>query len=230
MIDALGTPQSLLLLGGTSEIGLAAVRALAGDRLRRVVLAGRPSARLDAAVEASGAAAATRSVAVEFDAAGRRARRGDPAFAGGDVDVVVMAIGLLGDQVRAERTPTSPWASRTTYIAAMSAMLLAGGGPACPGTRRAGGALLRRRGAPAAGELRLRVGQGRAQSALAPGSVPRSRARGLVVMVRPGFVGQDDGACPGPVHDGAGRGGDRGPRPPCATVPRWCGSRRCCAW
>ena len=49
MIDAVGNPQSVLLLGGTSEIGLAVVEAFANDRPMRVVLAGRPSARLDAA-------------------------------------------------------------------------------------------------------------------------------------------------------------------------------------
>lgn len=42
MIDAVGNPQSILLLGGTSEIGLATVRAFAADRPLRVVLAARP--------------------------------------------------------------------------------------------------------------------------------------------------------------------------------------------
>ena len=32
MIDAVGNPQSILLLGGTSEIGLATVEAFASDR------------------------------------------------------------------------------------------------------------------------------------------------------------------------------------------------------
>ncbi|WP_418605413.1 hypothetical protein [Georgenia sp. SUBG003] len=43
MIDSVGTPQSVLLLGGTSEIGLAVVRALVSRRPARVVLAARPS-------------------------------------------------------------------------------------------------------------------------------------------------------------------------------------------
>ncbi|MDQ4092671.1 MAG: decaprenylphospho-beta-D-erythro-pentofuranosid-2-ulose 2-reductase, partial [Actinomycetota bacterium] len=41
MIDAVGNPQSLLLLGGTSEIGLAVAERFVRDRTRRVVLAGR---------------------------------------------------------------------------------------------------------------------------------------------------------------------------------------------
>ena len=52
MIDAVGNPQSILLLGGTSEIGLATVRAFAADRALRVVLAARPGPRLDAARKA----------------------------------------------------------------------------------------------------------------------------------------------------------------------------------
>ncbi len=51
MIDAVGNPQSLLLLGGTSEIGLAIAERYARRRPLRVVLAARPSPRLDAAAE-----------------------------------------------------------------------------------------------------------------------------------------------------------------------------------
>lgn len=98
MIDAVGNPQSILLLGGTSEIGLAIVEAFAGDRPLRVILAGRPSARLDAArarVEALGCAVET----LDFHA---RAVDTHPevvrkAFAAGDVDVAIVAFGLLGD-------------------------------------------------------------------------------------------------------------------------------------
>lgn len=47
MIDATGMPQSGVLLGGTSEIGLAIIRRLATRRLGRVVLAGRDPAALE---------------------------------------------------------------------------------------------------------------------------------------------------------------------------------------
>ncbi len=65
VIDAVGNPQSILLLGGTSEIGLAVVEAFATDRPLRVVLAARPSERLDAArarLEARGCAVETIAV------------------------------------------------------------------------------------------------------------------------------------------------------------------------
>ena len=100
MIDAVGNPQSILLLGGTSEIGLATVEAFASDRPLRVVLAGRPSARLDEAkarLEACGCAVEV----IPFDA-----REGDvevvaKAFTGGDIDVALVAFGLLGDNEKA---------------------------------------------------------------------------------------------------------------------------------
>jgi decaprenylphospho-beta-D-erythro-pentofuranosid-2-ulose 2-reductase len=98
MIDAVGNPQSILVLGGTSEIGLAVVEAFASDRPLRVVLAARPSERLHAArarLEGRGCAVET----VDFDA--RALDTHDDVvrkcFAGGDVDVAVVAFGLLGD-------------------------------------------------------------------------------------------------------------------------------------
>lgn len=107
MINALGSPQSLLLVGGTSEIGLAVAERLVRDRLRRVVLAGRDLDALRAAGERLRAVAspAELDVAVlEFDAHDRasHARLVEQAFAAGDVDVALVAFGILGDQQRAE--------------------------------------------------------------------------------------------------------------------------------
>jgi len=102
VIDAVGNPQSILLLGGTSEIGLAIVEAFAGDRPQRVVLAARPSQRLDAArarVEKLGCAVET----IEFDARAldTHADVVRKAFAGGDVDLTIVAFGVLGDPEQA---------------------------------------------------------------------------------------------------------------------------------
>ncbi|MCE6996682.1 decaprenylphospho-beta-D-erythro-pentofuranosid-2-ulose 2-reductase [Saccharothrix sp. S26] len=102
MIDAVGNPQSVLVLGGTSEIALAVVRRYTAVRKPRVVLAARPSYRRDAAVVEL-TAAGVPVTAVDFDA---RDVDGHPAvldkvFADGGIDVALVAFGVLGDAERA---------------------------------------------------------------------------------------------------------------------------------
>lgn len=102
MINAVGDPQSLLLLGGTSEIGLAIAEKYATSGQLRVILAGRPSDRLDAAADRLREKGATVSV-LAFDARNpeTHAEVVEKAFADGDVDVAVLAFGLLGDPEQA---------------------------------------------------------------------------------------------------------------------------------
>lgn len=89
---------TVLLLGGRSEIGLAVVRRLAGREATRVVLAARPSA--EPVPEIPGATVES----VDFDADDLAAHR--PLLEGiGEVDVAVVAFGILGDQARAEADP-----------------------------------------------------------------------------------------------------------------------------
>jgi decaprenylphospho-beta-D-erythro-pentofuranosid-2-ulose 2-reductase len=99
VIDAVGNPQSLLLLGGTSEIGLAVAEKFARSRPLRVVLAGRAGGRLDDAAQRLRDAGCTVSL-LPFDA--RRpethAEVVEKAFTDGDIDVALVAFGLLGDQ------------------------------------------------------------------------------------------------------------------------------------
>ncbi|HEX4703225.1 MAG TPA: decaprenylphospho-beta-D-erythro-pentofuranosid-2-ulose 2-reductase [Pseudonocardiaceae bacterium] len=122
MIDAVGNPQSLLLLGGTSEIGLAVAAKFAAARPLRVILAGRPGARLDAAAERLRAGGSTVSV-LPFDARAPETHTEtvEKAFADGDVDVTVVAFGVLGDQ---EAAWTDVAAARTlaevNYVGAVT--------------------------------------------------------------------------------------------------------------
>jgi decaprenylphospho-beta-D-erythro-pentofuranosid-2-ulose 2-reductase len=128
MLNALGDPQSLLVLGGSSEIAMATARRLAGGRTRRIWLAGRPSERLDAATaELRGLGAEVTTV--PFDA-------GDPAgheevlgkvFAEGDVDLVLLAFGVLGDQARDEEDAAAAVdVARVNYLGAVSAGVICG--------------------------------------------------------------------------------------------------------
>jgi decaprenylphospho-beta-D-erythro-pentofuranosid-2-ulose 2-reductase len=122
MIDAVGNPQSLLLLGGTSEIGLAIARRYAARRPLRVVLAARPSPRLDAAVAALRDTGATVST-VDFEATDLAAHPAtlDKAFADGDIDVAVVAFGLLGDAEQAwQEHARAVELAQVNYTAAVS--------------------------------------------------------------------------------------------------------------
>lgn len=123
MMDALGAPQSLALLGGTSEIGLAVAERLAGDRCERVGLAGRDEVALDAAADRLRKAGATDVRTHVFDAAdtdGHDALVHD-LFADGDVDVVLLAFGVLGDQAAMSADPDRAVAlAQVNYTATVS--------------------------------------------------------------------------------------------------------------
>ncbi len=108
MRNAVGSVQSVLLLGGTSEIGLAIARALIGENARTVILAGRDAARMEAAAQDLRARGASRAdvVALEATRAEEHTAVMREAFAGDeDVDVVIMALGILGDEERGRQDP-----------------------------------------------------------------------------------------------------------------------------
>lgn len=100
VLNAVGSPQSILLLGGTSEIGLAICERYLRNSAARVVLAALPDdPGRDAAVAQMQAAGAGSVELIDFDALATDSHPGviDAAFAGGDIDVAIVAFGLLGD-------------------------------------------------------------------------------------------------------------------------------------
>lgn len=98
MRDAMGSPQSLLVLGGGSDIGFAIASALVADRVRRVVLAGRDVATIESRAESLRHAGATVDV-IAYDALmpGAHDAALDAAAERGDIDVIAVAFGALGD-------------------------------------------------------------------------------------------------------------------------------------
>ncbi|MEZ0065366.1 decaprenylphospho-beta-D-erythro-pentofuranosid-2-ulose 2-reductase [Streptacidiphilus sp. MAP12-20] len=126
MLNALGDPQSLLLLGGSSEIGLATARRLVAGRVRVVHLAGRPSPALDAAADELRALGAEVSVH-DFDAAAVDSHETvlGKIFAEGDIDVTLLAFGVLGDQQRDEREPMAAASvAQVNYLGAVTSGLV----------------------------------------------------------------------------------------------------------
>lgn len=106
MNDALGGAQSVLVLGGTSDIAVATVRKLVEGRCRTVVLAGRDPETLQRPAKELEAAGATDVSVVPFDGLdyGSHDAFVREVFAEhGDFDLVLLAFGVLGDQDLAER-------------------------------------------------------------------------------------------------------------------------------
>jgi len=106
--DAFGTPGSVLVLGGTSDIAGALLSVLLTAGTKRVVLCGRNPDALGAQAEAARAAGAEFVASVVFDATDVEQASAvvDSGFAAlGRVDLVVIAVGLLYDDEADVRDP-----------------------------------------------------------------------------------------------------------------------------
>ncbi len=130
MINAVGNPQNILLLGGTSEIGLAICQEYLKKGPARVVLAALPNDPLRAdSVAQLEAAGASKVEVIDFDAldTGSHPKVIEQAWANGDIDVVIVAFALDGDaeelwqnQAKAVRV------AEVNYTAGVSVGVLAG--------------------------------------------------------------------------------------------------------
>jgi decaprenylphospho-beta-D-erythro-pentofuranosid-2-ulose 2-reductase len=194
VINAVGSPQSLLLLGGTSEIGLAVAEEFVRDRTRRVVLAGRDAAALEAAgkrLEDAAHPAPLDVTVLPFDAHDRASHAAvvERAFSGGDVDVALVAFGILGDQERAESDADHAVEVATVdYTGAVSVMV-----PLSQAMRRQGhGSLVVLSSVAAERPRRSNFVYGSAKAGLdafATGLGDALHGSGVhVLVVRPGFV------------------------------------------
>ncbi len=103
VFDATGNPQAILLLGGTSEIGLAICARYLRDTHARIVLACMPGDPLRDDAKAQMERTGAKSVeVVDFDAVNTASHPEviDAAWGGDnyrDIDVAIVAFGLLGD-------------------------------------------------------------------------------------------------------------------------------------
>ncbi|WP_046302080.1 decaprenylphospho-beta-D-erythro-pentofuranosid-2-ulose 2-reductase [Mycobacterium sp. UM_Kg27] len=100
VFDATGNPQSILLLGGTSEIGLAICARYLRNASASVILACLPGdPGRDGAVAAMEAAGAKSVRIVDFDALDTASHPAmiDSAFGADDIDVAIVAFGMDAD-------------------------------------------------------------------------------------------------------------------------------------
>ena len=104
MENAFSQPQNVVVLGGSSDIARAITKKLCAARAHTVVLAGRSQGLLDEAAREALDYGASKTDTVLFDAhdATSAQRAVESAFdkAGDHVDLVILAVGRLGDQVR----------------------------------------------------------------------------------------------------------------------------------
>lgn len=108
MRDALGEVQSVLVLGGGSDIGRALVTRLASRRCRTVILAGRPESDMEPVAEAARRAGATTVELVGWEAtevASHQEVIGTVFDTHGDIDLVYAPAGILGSQEAFESDP-----------------------------------------------------------------------------------------------------------------------------
>ncbi|ALG83392.1 decaprenylphospho-beta-D-erythro-pentofuranosid-2-ulose 2-reductase [Gordonia phthalatica] len=130
MFNAVGVPQSILILGGSSEIGLAIASEYLTKGAMRIVLAtvpGDPTA--DAAVELMKSAGASSVEQIDFDALATDTHLDvlDKAFAGGDIDVAIVAFGIQGDDEQAwQDQKLAVLEANINYTAAVSVGVLLG--------------------------------------------------------------------------------------------------------
>jgi decaprenylphospho-beta-D-erythro-pentofuranosid-2-ulose 2-reductase len=105
MQDGLGSVQRVLVLGAGSDIAAATLHRLVRARTRSVVLASRDPDRLDKLAHELREAGASDVDCLRFDAldTASHAAVADRAFATGDIDLVLVTFGVLGDQAAAER-------------------------------------------------------------------------------------------------------------------------------
>jgi decaprenylphospho-beta-D-erythro-pentofuranosid-2-ulose 2-reductase len=128
MFENLDRPARILLLGGTSEIGLAILAALRAPSDARVLLAGRDEARLTAA----GKELRFQATPLVFDALAFDSHQAviDSVFADGPVDLVIAATGILtpqadldADPILAARMIDTNFTSHVTTLLAVVAKL-----------------------------------------------------------------------------------------------------------
>ena len=192
MRDALGAVQSVLVLGGGSDLATAITRRLVDGRARTVVLAGRQPAAYDAIADDLRSRGADTVEQAQFDALDTEAHGtfvDDVWKRQGDVDLALVAFGVLPDQAELDRDPAAAGrAAITNYAGAVSActavaarMLDQGHGTIVVLSSVA--AQRARRGMPVYGSSKAGL------DAFAQGLADRLHGSGVRVMiVRPGFV------------------------------------------
>ena len=131
MRDAVGRIRTAAVFGGNSEIAVAIVRALADDGLKRAVLAVRDPDRAPGAdaLRAGAPHLETTTTAFDADATATHAEAVDATFAAlgdTDLDVAIVAFGLLGDEEAKHDPAAAVQLAHTNFTGAVSVLTILG--------------------------------------------------------------------------------------------------------
>lgn len=130
MINAVGNPQKLLLLGGSSEIGLAICAEYLTKQPMKVVLAGlADDPQRETAIGELRDAGASAVEWLDFDALDFASHPAtiDAAWTGGDVDVAIVAFGIMGEPDEVwQNQQQAVLEAQINYTAAVSVGVLLG--------------------------------------------------------------------------------------------------------
>jgi decaprenylphospho-beta-D-erythro-pentofuranosid-2-ulose 2-reductase len=122
MNNAINQPQTILVLGGGSEIGQAIVHQLESPALRTVILAGRtPGTRMATPLDGD-----PKVVSETFDAldhAGHDEFVQEMAAEHGDLDIVIQAFGQLGDDTVNVDPVAAASLAEVNYVGALTSGL-----------------------------------------------------------------------------------------------------------
>lgn len=131
MQDGLGEVQSVLVLGASSDIAACTLHRLAERGLHTAILAARDPNGLDGLVDDLHARGVATLDRVAFDASepSSHERFVDDVWSRtGDIDVVLVAFGVLGDQQEAERDVSSAVEiASVNYVGALSVLVAIAG-------------------------------------------------------------------------------------------------------
>ncbi len=126
MHNALGEPQSILLLGGNSDIGLAIVRELLTPATKTVVLASRNLEKGEQAASGLRHSGLTVDV-VHFDGGDSTSHEklvADVTARHGDIDLAIVAFALLGDgEVTSRDVAAAAEISRINFTGAVTSTI-----------------------------------------------------------------------------------------------------------
>ncbi|HUN32602.1 MAG TPA: SDR family NAD(P)-dependent oxidoreductase [Trebonia sp.] len=199
------SPARVLLLGGTSEIGLSILSALTLPAGTEVILAGRDTQRLESAAKAlAPAAAGVRFSIAPFDALDTASHQGfaDEVCAAGVPDLVIAATGMLVPQpVLARDVPQAATMITTNFTSHVTSLLAFAGRM----RERGRGTLVVLSSVAAVRPRKFNVVYGATKVALdafARGLADDLHGSGVdVLLVRPGFVTgrMTEGMAPAPM-------------------------------